>query len=97
MDIFFMKHGHNILSFLIIGGLIALATGCQNNLNYESFVDLEHQGRKVFTKNLKACESYGQLHSKRSEGSQGAGERLLLNRNLTLSCMKNKQWILKTS
>ncbi len=80
-----MKQVQKLLDSLIFGGLIVFATGRQNNINYESFVDLEHQGRKEFMADLKAFENYGQLHSKRSEGSQGAGERLLLNRNLTLS------------
>ena len=90
-----MKHTQKILDCLIIVGLIVLIIGCQNNINYESFEDLENKGRKKFKKDLKVCESYGQLSSEKNEGSQGTGEKSLLNNNLRLSCMKNKQWLLK--
>ena len=90
-----MKYALKLLVFLIGVGFIFLVTSCQRNFNYESFNDLEHQGIKKFNRDLKACLDYGQSHSKRNEGSQGAGERLLLNRNLILICMEKKQWIIK--
>ncbi len=48
-----MKQVQKLLDSLIFGGLIVFATGRQNNINYESFVDLEHQGRKEFMADLR--------------------------------------------
>jgi len=58
-------------------------------------VDQKDQGIMVFDKDFGACKEYAKLHSKKSEGSQGAGERLILERNLFFMCMKKNDWILK--
>ena len=77
--------------------IIFMVSACQESVNYNNFLDSTNKGIVLFKLDLKSCQSYGQLHSKRSEGSQGSGERLLLKRNLVLSCMRNKQRTMKKS
>ena len=92
-----MKHNKILFVLLFVGSLAIFLSGCQPSFKYDSFSDLDKKGPEAFSIDLKTCRSYGNSNSKRTEGSQGAGERLLLNRNLILICMKNKQWKLKNS
>ena len=69
--------------------------GCQQNKDYDAFIDQNVQGVKTFNKDFDACRGYANLHSVKSEGRQGAGERLILERNLFFTCMKKEGWILK--
>ena len=92
-----MKHALKNLILLILGGLILLLAGCQQGFKYENFTDLDQKGPEVFNADLKTCWTYGSTNSKRSEGSQGSGERLILKRNLFLSCMNDRQWTLNNT
>ena len=86
-----MKNLFHLIFFIVI----AIATACEQNKDYEAFIDKDVQGIEIFDKDFDACKRYATLHSKKSEGSQGAGERLILERNLFITCMKKEGWILK--
>ena len=80
---------------LTIISVLLTPLGCHQNKNYEVFIDQNAQGVKTFNKDFDACRGYANLHSKKSEGSQGAGERLMLKRNLFSMCMKKNHWVIK--
>lgn len=80
---------------LLYCSIFLIVLGCQQNKDYEAFIDKNVQGIKIFDKDFDACRRYANLHSKKSEGSQGEGERLILERNLFITCMKKEGWVLK--
>jgi len=80
---------------LVICSLFSTLLGCQQSKDYEVFVDQKDKGIMIFDKDFDACKEYAKLHSKKSEGSQGAGERLMLECNLFSMCMKKNHWVIK--
>ena len=80
---------------LVFCSLFLTLSGCQQSKDYEAFVDQKDQGIMIFDKDFDACKEYAKLHSKKSEGSQGAGERLILEHNLFFMCMKKNDWVRK--
>jgi len=74
--------------------LVFLAVGCQPAADYQAYKDAKKKGEKVFIKDLQKCRIQVNQSSKRSEGSEGAGERMNRERFIFKNCMKRNDWIL---
>jgi hypothetical protein len=70
--------------------------GCQPATNYEAYEDRKKKGEQVFIKDVQNCQVLVNRSTKRSEGSEGAGERMNRERFIFKSCMKKNDWILKS-
>jgi hypothetical protein len=74
--------------------LLVLASGCQPPLQYSDFRDEGKRGHEQFIKDAQSCKNLAMLHARKNEGSQAAGELVLLQRQSFISCMEKKNWML---
>jgi hypothetical protein len=87
------KSYFEIFCVLLLGGW---AMGCQPETHYQAYEDTKKKGEMVFIKDLQKCHMLVNESTKRSEGSEGAGERMNRERFIFKSCMKKNDWILKS-
>lgn len=79
----------------VLGFLGLPLAGCTVETEYSSYEDRMNKGMKFFLKDLEACQSSAIINTRRSEGSEGAGERLNRKNSLFILCMKNNDWALR--
>ncbi|MDA0692868.1 MAG: hypothetical protein O3A78_04750 [Nitrospinae bacterium] len=83
-----------IFSVFIVLTELGMA-GCQPETNFRAYKDQKNKGEQIFLKDMQACQDIANQSSKRSEGSEGAGERLNRKHSLYQICMESKNWTLK--
>ena len=83
------------LKTILLGLFGILISGCMPDTDYQAYEDQKKKGEQVFLKDLKICRQFVNQNLKPSEGSEGAGERLIRKRSLFLLCMEDHNWILK--
>ena len=81
--------------FQIILFLVLSLAGCAAETDYLSYEDRMNKGEKAFLKDLKACRSFSIENTRKSEGSEGAGELQNRKNSLHLFCMQENGWVLK--
>lgn len=84
------------LKLIYIGLLGVSNSGCMPDTNYQSYVDQKQKGEQAFYEDVSLCRNYASLHARKSEGSQGSGERFIQEQKLFSLCMERKQWIPKS-
>jgi hypothetical protein len=87
------KSYFKIFCVLLLG---VWAMGCQPETHYQAYEDTKKKGELFFFKDLKLCKNLVNQITKRSEGSEGAGERMNRERFIFKGCMKKNDWILKS-
>ena len=75
-------------------GVIVIA--CQPLSNYDAYRDVKQKGKQIFKRNLQNCQIRALKITKRSEGSEGAGERMKRERFILKKCMRKNNWISKS-
>ena len=81
-------------SCILLLGTMAMA--CQPASHYQAYEDTKKKGKQVFFKDLELCQNLVRQSTKRSEGSEGAGEKMNRERFIFKTCMKKNDWILKS-
>lgn len=82
-----------ICSVYLLG---VLAMACQPATHYQAYEDIKKKGEQAFVKDLHDCRIRVNESTKRSEGSEGAGERMNRETFIFKTCMKKNHWILKS-
>ena len=83
---------HQILLLCIF---LIIFSGCMSEAEFHSYEDKDKKGSQAFVKDLKNCRQIINKEKRPSEGSEGAGEKLIRKKNLLHLCMEDDNWILK--